>query len=150
MKLASDDGTILELRAVGYEFPHHHSALHDSDWLDIDLRLTRPTATWHYTDPALLTYELREIATWLLLVVRGRTPKRLWFTEPELSLELIATPHNRMVVRVYLSDGFRPPWASVDPDVDFFLTFPVRRLPFLLASASLRLALTRFPQRARV
>ena len=150
MKLASDDGIILELRAVGYQFPHLHSALHDSNWLDIDLRLTRPTDTWHYTDPALLTYELREIATWLLLVVRGRTPKPLWFTEPELSLELTTTPHHRMAVRVYLSHGFRPPWAPGDPDVDFFLTVPVRRLSFLLASASLLLSLTRFPQRARV
>ncbi len=47
MKLTSDDGTILELRAVGYEFPHLQSAHHDSNWLDIDLRLTRPTDTWH-------------------------------------------------------------------------------------------------------
>jgi len=136
MQLASDDGTVLVLRVLGYEFSFQGTERHNS-WLDISLTLLRPSETWERTDPALLAGELREMAFWLLGVAVGRTPLRLVFTEPCLSFELVLGPPHGKAVRIYLSHELRPPWEPTDFEIAFYLTFPVKRLAFLRAGLSL-------------
>jgi hypothetical protein len=71
---------------VGYQFPEVAEAEYDSNWLMVKIVVRHPDGDWSAVDPALLTYEVRELADWLRVVGSGsRETREMAFLEPCLS-----------------------------------------------------------------
>jgi hypothetical protein len=75
MDLQSADGTRVRLRPVGYQFPNAEAADgdYDANWLVIggSVHLADGRA-WTFTDPALLTWEARQLGVWLAGAAYGQ------------------------------------------------------------------------------
>jgi hypothetical protein len=71
MRLTSSDGTNFNLTIVGYQFPHLAAEPYDSNWLKIQIDVDGAQGRWRTADPALLTYEVAELADWLVRVASG-------------------------------------------------------------------------------
>lgn len=128
MRLASTDGTVVELRPLRYEFGLSSKAPAtrgdwDANWLVVGGRVELPDGrTWSFTEPCLTTGEARELGSWLREVRVGRvaptTPDggedapALVFTEPELAFGLAGRDERSASVRVHLSLGALPPWLQ--------------------------------------
>lgn len=71
MDLHSADGTRVRLRLVGYQFPN--ASGEDANWLIVGGRVRLADGrAWTFTDPALLTWEARELGTWLTGAAYGQ------------------------------------------------------------------------------
>lgn len=150
MKLTGPDGQMFELRIVGYQYPHLETELYDSNWLQIEGKVTHPKGSWPFTDPCLLTYEVGELANWLDALAENRPSARnLGFTEPNLSFEFRETPFPK-TLRIYLDMEAWPRWArgkAVESE-DIWVEFPVSEEILRQAADSLRRQLEKYPQRA--
>ena len=90
MKLASKDGQSVELRILGYEFPHLETALYDSNWLVVVGNVSNSRGSWQFTHPCLLTYEADKLASWMdALVEANRFPTTCGFIEPNLEFRAL-------------------------------------------------------------
>ena len=147
MHLAGPDGQSLELRIVGYQFPHLESEEYDSNWLIVEGKVVHPRGEWTFRSPCLLTYEVASLADWLDSVVRGRPrSEKKGFIEPNLRVQFVESFFFGARLRVYFEAESRPSWAAGEDDLWVELSasdFDLRR-----AAASLRGQLERYPQRA--
>src|SRR5262249_16252489 len=83
------DQFYFELLIVGYQFPELADAAYDSNWLNVNIGVKHPEGEWSAVDPALLTYEVNELADWLRAVGAGRREIReMSFLEPCLSFRV--------------------------------------------------------------
>lgn len=64
MLLKGADGSEIDLRLTRYQFPEITDEKWDANWLMIALRVQAPQGSWHTVDPALLTWEVQELADW--------------------------------------------------------------------------------------
>src|SRR3954452_11841563 len=74
MQLASRDGHSLDLKILGYQFPHLETQQYDSNWLIVSGNVTGPIGSWQFSDPFLLTYEAERLASWMDAVADGNRP----------------------------------------------------------------------------
>lgn len=150
MHLKAPDGQSLEIRIVGYEFPHLETEDYDSNWLIIEGKVMHPDGAWTFRDPCLLTYEAARLADWLDSVANREVESdRIDFLEPNLHLHFVESPGNG-IVQVFFELESRPEWTPskwADQD-DLSVEFPVSRVELREAASSLRRQLARFPQRA--
>jgi len=148
--LTSETGDAVALSLLGYQFPDLTSEPWDSDWLNVQLNLTDADRAWSRVDPCLLTFEARELAMWLREVAEcSPSPGMLYFTEPCLAFEVVRENAINVVLRVFLSHEFCPPWAeSLLKEDAYSLDLFTTRSDLLEASASLSSQLTLFPERA--
>ncbi|GAA5514834.1 hypothetical protein Dcar01_03595 [Deinococcus carri] len=154
-----------ELDLVGYQFPKSENEA--SDWLKIRLVLVHGGERWEKVDPALLTFEVQWLTEWLHQVAAqaevfrtwrsGRLTSRIFFTEPNLSLEALSGSlgGEALTLRVYLAAEFLPPFVKeldamkLDNDpAEAWLDFPADAADLQQAAAALTEALTLFPVRA--
>lgn len=128
MRLASTDGTVVELRPLRHQFGLSSTAPAprgdwDANWLVVGGRVELPDGgTWSFTDPCLTTGEARELGSWLREVRSGRVvpttfdggddEPALVFTEPDLAFGLAGRGERSVTVRVHLSLGALPPWLQ--------------------------------------
>lgn len=140
VKIVSVDGTTVDLRPLGYEYPGIAGAGDDdwdANWLVIggDVRLPNGRR-WSFSDPCLTTWEARSLADWLRAVVAGNVEPTEFnghgeetlevFTEPNVALSLAARSGESAVVRVHFSLESMPPWLGQDADLfDFFVGLDV-------------------------
>ncbi|WFU82316.1 hypothetical protein QA645_06110 [Bradyrhizobium sp. CIAT3101] len=150
MKLVGRDGQFLELRILGYEFPHLKTAEYDSNWLIVAGEVGHSRGTWQFTHPCLLTYEAARLASWMDSVADiNPCSDTCGFTEPNLEFRaLLSLEHP--VLRVYFELEARPSWASsrVAGQEDIWVEFPIGELNLRSAAQQLRAELTPYPQRA--
>ncbi|MBI3351265.1 MAG: hypothetical protein HY036_01660 [Nitrospirae bacterium] len=152
MKLIGTDGQMFELRIVGYQYPDLETEEFDSNWLQIEGKVTHPKDSWTFTDPCLLTYEVAELAKWLESLAENRALSRtLRFIEPNLSFEFRENPFPR-TLRIYLDLEARPRWARGEKAnaEDIWVEFPVSDDVLRQAADSLRRQLEKYPKRAEV
>ena len=150
MKFASRDGQFLELRILGYEFPHIETAQYDSNWLVVAGNVTHSRGSWQFTHPCLLTYEAERLASWMdALVETDRFPPTCSFIEPNLEFRVLVNM-KRPVLRVYFDLEARPSWASsaCSGKEDIWVEFPIEELDLKSAARQWRTELTAYPQRA--
>jgi hypothetical protein len=152
MKFKSFDGSLFEMKVVGYEFPELETEHHDSNWLLIQIEASHPRGEWSATDPALLTYEIEWLANWLETLASGDFSKpHMWFTEPCLEFHLSFDDHPEPILQVVFSHEFRPPWASREwreDEEEHLLEFRLSDLNLHHSVQSLHEQLKTFPQRA--
>jgi hypothetical protein len=149
MKLASKDGQIFEMRIAGYQFPHLETADYDSNWLVIAGEVIHPTGSWHFSDPCLLTYEGKRLASWMESIAEGAPVQTSCdFIEPSLQFRAVLGI-DRPVLRVYFRLGARPKWVPKRaPKDDLWVEFPVEEVDLRSTARQWRAELSAFPQRA--
>jgi hypothetical protein len=149
MKFAGRDGQFLELRILGYQFPHIETAEYDSNWLVVAGNVTHPMGSWQFTDPCLLTYEAERLASWMdALAEADRFPTTCAFIEPNLEFRTLLNT-NRPMLRVYFDLESRPQWASsASAEEVTWVEFPIEELDLRSTARQWRAELSAYPQRA--
>ncbi|HEX7330302.1 MAG TPA: hypothetical protein VF290_02310 [Pyrinomonadaceae bacterium] len=147
MRLTLRNDYSFTLTITGYQFPSLKDKEYDSNWLNIRIDVQHPEGNWKAVDPALLTYEVQEIADWFRDLAAGRRDKRsAEFLEPGLALHVESNEDSSEVLKVKLAYGFRPPWSKSWED-EFELTFPLATINLVKAAEALERELARYPQR---
>ena len=109
--------TEVELELIGYQFPDNHYDEWDSNWLVVSVRVVAPIASWTSKDPCLTTLEVRALANWLADHAAGqRVKSRIYFTEPNLSLEVVRREGDTCDMRFYFAAECLPPGIEVHYD----------------------------------
>ena len=150
MKLAGRDGQSLELRILGYQFPHLETEEYDSNWLVVAGKVTHSRGSWQFTNPCLLTYEAERLASWMDRIADANLPcDTCGFIEPNLEFRALLSI-DRPVLRVYFDLEARPSWASsvCAGTEDLWVEFPIEELDLKSATRQWRTELTTYPQRA--
>jgi len=148
VRLVSDDGVVVELRPLRYQFgPSPEPRDWDANWLVVDGRVELPDGrSWSFTEPCLTTWEARRLGSWLRGVRDGQVAPTelvgddggasLVLTEPDVALSLAQRSAGTVVVRVHLSHGARPPWLQAPGGPGLFpYGVEVRLTPDALAEA---------------
>lgn len=148
MRLASDDGVVVDLRPLRYQFgPSPEPRDWDANWLVVAGHVELPDGrSWSFTEPCLTTWEARRLGSWLRGVRDGQVAPTelagdengasLVLTEPDVALSLAQRDAGTVVVRVHLSLGARPPWLQAPGGPDLFAyVVEVRLSPVALAEA---------------
>jgi hypothetical protein len=132
MRLESDDGIVVELSPLRYQFGSSSTPRDwDANWLIIAAAVRLSDGrSWSFADPCLTTWEARELASWLRGVLAGEVSpapfggeedeRLLVFTEPNLAFSLASSDAERITLRLHLSLESRPPWLHGDTDSDLF------------------------------
>lgn len=157
MELVGRQGTRLELRVVGYQFPGQAVDPWESNTLLVSVRVVAPQGAWEVVDPCLTTWEAARVVRWLAAIGRGDevTLGRagLGLAEPNVTLmarAVAAGPgsRERVEVRVCFALETRPPWLkAVAGGADLCVDLDTTRAELTAAAASLRTDLARFPRR---
>jgi hypothetical protein len=149
MKFASKDGQFLELRILGYEFPHIETAEYASNWLIVAGNVTNSRGSWQFTHPCLLTYEAERLASWMVALVEiDRFPTTCGFIEPNLEFRALLNM-NRPMLRVYFDLEARPLWASSASGEEVtWVEFPIEELDLRSTARQWHAELSVYPQRA--
>jgi len=152
VKFTSSSGSGFKLEILGYQFPHLETEEYDSNWLIIKTNVTHPERSWTSRGPDLLTYEIAELADWLVGIAHGQAVNPvLRFIEPNLEFRLLDLEPTRQLLRIYFELESRPDWASQDKGImeDLWVEFPIPELDLEEAVRSLRQQLSKYPQRAK-
>lgn len=113
----------------------------------------RPLCAWTveypskymFHDACLLTYELRQLHSWLEnLALRPTSGSSISFLEPNLRFV-----SEEDLLKVYFELEARPGWRPADgADMnDFWIEFPLSELDLQAAVLAIRTGLAEFPQR---
>jgi hypothetical protein len=139
-----------ELEIVGYESPNVEDEQYDANWLVVRVAARDGETTWSAEDPALLTWEVERLASWLARLGRGRF-QHPWcgFMEPNLEFRADPHPDGGARLRVYFELELRPPQrrSSVVGRRDVFLEFALTPDQLRAAARELHAQLQRFPVR---
>lgn len=147
MLLKGADGSEIEVRLTRYQFPEIEDDHWDSNWLMVALRVQAPQGSWHTEDPALLTWEVRDLVNWFeALVNNHQEDPSLVFLEPCLGFGVTKQTADTVKLQVRLGHEFRPPWLDSQKKARVMLT--LSRDDLRLAAESLREELARFPIRS--
>ena len=91
MRFVCKNDQFVELRIIGYQFPEILDDEWDSNWLMIFINVKLTKKHWKTTDPAITTFELRNLIDWFKNISDNRMEKykNIDFTEPNISFELL-------------------------------------------------------------
>ena len=136
----------LELKLVGYQYPHITNEQYDSNWLIVEGTVEHASGRWRFRDPCLLTWEAAELVGWLDALANKQTAdSELGFIEPNLSFASLAdgTLHVTFALEAY-----PPPdqLGSAQED-EYSLVFVVDAQSLRKAASELRAQLARLPRR---
>lgn len=147
MRLTLRHDYSFKLTITGYQFPALKDQEYDSNWLNIRIDVQHPEGDWKAVDPALLTYEVQELADWFRDLAAGQRDKRsAEFLEPCLELHVESHEDSSEVLKVKLAYNFRPPWSTSWED-EFELTFPLAKINLVKTAEALERELALYPQR---
>ncbi len=97
------------LHIVDYQFPDNRANDYDANWLLIEIIVTTPNDQWQKTAPALLTWEVQSLISWLEAVNIDREDWNcINFLEPNLSFCLKGRDDDNVVLGVHLALEFKP------------------------------------------
>jgi hypothetical protein len=116
MRIQNLDGTArFDLEIVRYQFPDLEHDEWDSNWLVVSGDVVTPARSWQFVDPCLVTMEAHDLANWLADVGSGKPTKlRIFFTEPNLSFEVIPRDSQTVELRLYFALKSLPPGVDAD------------------------------------
>jgi hypothetical protein len=151
MIVKSVDGSELEIRILGYEYPDTRNSTYDSNWLRVYVRVKSPRFSWKFMGPYLLTWEIFSIAKWLkALVGHDILNRKQEFIEPNLRFRLKKKSNNYKIVRICFSHEGRPPHTT-SPEAlkkNFQIDFTIDDTELKSASGELLAELNVFPMRS--
>ena len=146
MTLIDVDGRSWTLSVLDYEFPRAgpRSDKWDRNWVRVRLRWEDGTDSWERSDPALTTWDVRELVRWL----RGHLIGTIEFLEPSLAFERV----ERTSLAMLLDHGLRPPasaqWTDAgDTSAPVKVEFHSPPSDFVAAALSLAATAKEYPPR---
>lgn|GEM_PF-785324 len=149
--LQSADASRFELRIYGYQFADAGGNLHDDNWLRVGIVVAAPCGSWKASGAVLLTWEVAELADWLVGLAQAAhsAQPELEFLEPNLRFAVRERRSEQIVLRIYFELEMRPHWASKGwvGEADLWVDLHVAPQDLRLASERLSASLSHFPQR---
>jgi len=116
MELSGPGGDKFELTLVRYQFPNSSTDEYDANWLIIRTRAAVAGREWTSDDPAMLTWEVEELANWIESLGNNHgVEPQLEFIEPNLSFRVQDRSPERVRLKVLLGLESRPPWKDWSP-----------------------------------
>jgi hypothetical protein len=124
--LIGPDGQGVELRVVGYQFPHHPDPLTRRSWLMVEGTAHTRDGSWSFRWAALTPDDAVLVSEWLLMTAFGEMPVAephdlgtecdgcLHFAEPNLGFAVDEYRSSGIVLRIELDLEFLPPWREQD------------------------------------
>ena len=113
MELAGKNGDKFEVTVIRYQFPHSSTDEWDPNWLIVRTHATIADHEWTSDDPALLTWEVEELANWLESLGNNHEVNPLLdFVELNLSFQLLDCSTGTTRLQVFRQLESRPPWKS--------------------------------------
>ncbi len=147
MKFTLGNDYSFTMSVVGYQFPSDKNVPYDSNWLNIRIDVRHPGGDWTTVDPALLTYEVQQLADWFRDLAAGkRGDPRIDFLEPCLKFAVELTEESSEELKVTLAHEFRPPWSKDFAD-EFQLTFPLATINLVNTAEAVEHELAQYPRR---
>jgi hypothetical protein len=171
MRLTSMDGAEVTLAPVKYQFAAaDEPGDWDANWLVIEGRVHLSDGRrWTFSDPCLMTWEARELGSWLEAVLQGRvqhlvalgrgvypkfgedeTDPMLVFTEPNIAFGVADIGDDVVTLQVWLSLEAAPPWMVDDQSIelfDYFVEVALTAVTLAEALRQWRVELMAFPVR---
>jgi hypothetical protein len=145
MKLNSSNANSFELKIIGYEFPEIKNDYYDSNWLMVQIDIVSSQGIWNATFPALLTFEVEQLANWLNSIDSIKDdPQGCALIEPYLDFQFTTKANGQQFLNVSLGMEMLPNWVTSN---EFEIEFPVHEIDLPQIAKDLRLELERFPQR---
>lgn len=151
MRLTNSDGSLFELKILGYAYPDILTEKYDSNWLIIEIEAVHPKGSWVARSTCLLTWEIEALAVWLEKIHLGQEVKPLQkFIEPEMEFEILEISSSAKFLRVYVEFGLRPKWAPWESGTwkEVWLQFTILEIDLEKAISLLRQQLAQYPMRA--
>jgi hypothetical protein len=135
---------LLSLTAESYQFPDATDRW-DANWLQVALHAEDPEGAWDAVRPALLTWEVGQLAGWLRAVAEQPTvaDEGIAFLEPYLWFRW-----EPGALLVTLDDGFAPPWKPAEDTHGYELRLDVPPERLGLFADELESWREDFPERA--
>ncbi|MBI3662351.1 MAG: hypothetical protein HY234_04790 [Acidobacteria bacterium] len=113
MELHGPTSDSFELRIIGYHSAQEVDDVRETNRLRIYTRATLGGQVWTTIHPALLTWEILDLADWLdSISVATPLKPELTFNLPNLWLEVQSWSEERVRFRVYFEREHRPPWLE--------------------------------------
>jgi len=145
-KLKSADGqSSVGIAPVAYQFAESSDDKWDSNRLRIHAEFRSPHCSFEATQPALTTWETRELISKITEWIHGSDrEERIDFTEPYISARLLKIDERGLRVAFVFADGFAPPDSGGrTPEVH------IRNTPEVFAAfcTDLEMELSVFPER---
>ena len=148
MIIKAVNNQIVEIRLLGYQFPHSLDKEWDGNWLNLYFKIESQVGNWQTTDPSLTTWEIQLLIDWLNELADNKQPKfiELGFTEQNLSFKLQNdyTAINK-IIRVKFDHGLRP--YSAKEEKEYFVDFEADNFTLKMKAGELASELERFPIR---
>lgn len=118
MELRGPTSDTFELRVVGYQFAQMTDDFCECNLLCIHTRASIGGRVWQTVHPALLTWEVLELADWLdAISVAPPAKPELAFHVPNLWFELQSWGEERTRFRVYFEREHRPVWFESSDEI---------------------------------
>src|SRR5690349_7539523 len=105
MRLTNLDGTAtFDREILRYQFPEIRAFGLGFELAGSLRQMVTPVRSWEFVDPRLLTMEAHNLANWLADIITDKqTDPRIFFTEPNLSFELVAADTEVIELRLYFA-----------------------------------------------
>ncbi|TFD68772.1 WapI family immunity protein [Cryobacterium ruanii] len=157
MQLGVGTRASVTLKPVRYEFANPARDEWDDNWLVISGDVSAADTKWHFAVPCLMTFEAKQISTWLRSVADGGIPvsvigdagvvASLEFTEPNLAFSVGSYQDGSISVRVHFALESRPVGQSCDGRDQFWVEVAATAADLDLSAAEWDKALLAFPDR---
>jgi hypothetical protein len=126
MRFECINDQFVEFSILGYQFPE----ITDGDewtrnWLLVHINVKSNEKQWDKTDPAITTFELKELIDWLINISENKIEEYelLMFTEPNISFELINNiESNKKNIKIHLAAEFKPIIDGQNYCIEFIAT----------------------------
>ena len=147
------DGSALEIRVGGYQFPDGYEISGKRlypDWLNVDGWARTQAAEWKFSHACLSAGEAIDLRDWLAAIAaRQVVTMRLQFTEPNLAFTLIEVADNVASLRINFSHETCPPEGPRDVRLadGYPVTFRIELDQLAAAAAAWDREIALYPQR---
>jgi hypothetical protein len=154
VRIASENGDVLEVRVVGYHFPDAADVARRRSWHMLEGKAAVAAVSQHFRWQALTCDESERVAPWLRALAEATAdtsgtgsaaPARLAFTEPNLAFAALDVTPGRARLRVELDAEFhrdRAHWRAGEP---YLLDLVVSDATLLEAAAQWEAEIKTYP-----
>jgi len=141
------DDQKIEIKIQGYQFPETKIPKDwDSNWLWVYLKVQSKFGDWEIKDPALTTFDLKEIVTWFNNLAQNKDVcRKLFFTEPNLEFNLIKASESIKYIRIIFSLEFRP--RSYNNEIEYYVDCELSNKDLTSIASQFEQELKFFPKR---
>ncbi len=146
MKFVGINNQSVEIRITNYQFPNIKDYKYDANWLLIYLNVKSNVGNWNTIDPALLTFEVKDIINWFQGLLSNQIEnKELFFIEPCLEFELIKNTENLKTIRIKFDLEFLP--QNADDEKEYYVDCEMNNYELKKVIEDLKRELEKYPER---